>query len=333
MSDGLRLRPATELLRLATLLQASSVGRPMDELLERFEVSRKTMDRRLAAVDQAFPGRLESKTIDGKKYWSLRGGINTGLVGVDATELAALDTAIELLGRGRPDLQHALRDLADKVRALDSGARAQTETDAEALLEGQGIAARPGPRPRIDLAVVEVLREGLLGCLKVRIRYRSRIKREEKDRVVHPYGFLFGGRHYLVAEDAREKGLRLWSLSNVLEAELEEGAYFERDPDFDLRAWASRSFGVFQDEPVDVVWRFLPDAADEAAEYLFHPTQQLEPQPDGSLVVRFHAAGLWEMCWHAFEWRGRVEILEPRALRDEFARMLEAALETQRGAG
>ena len=225
---------------------------------------------------------------------------------------------------------YALRDLADKVRALQTGSKARLETDAEALLEGEGIAARPGPRPRIDLAVVEVLRDGLLGCLQVRIRYRGRIKGDETTRIVHPYGFLFGGRHYLIAEDAERRALRMFSLSNVLEAELLDG-YFERDEDFDLKAWASRSFGVYQEDPVDVVWRIAPEAADDASEYLFHPTQRIEREPDGSLLVRFRAGGLREMCWHAFEWRGQLEIVEPAELREEFVRMLEATLEAQRG--
>ena len=324
--DGPRYKNAAELIRLATTLQSSSYGLSMDQLLERFDVSRKTMERRRNAVAEAFPAKLEEETRDGKKYWRLRGGIDAGLVGVDATELAAIDTAIELLGRdGRPDQQQSLHDLADKVRALQSGSKARLETDAEALLEGEGIAARPGPRPKIDLAIVEVLRSGLLACLKVRIRYRARIKGDVTTRIVHPYGFLFGGRHYLIAEDAEARKLRMFSLSNVLEAELEDG-YFERDEEFDLREYASRSFGVFQEEPVDVVWRISADAADDAREYLFHPTQTTEVQPDGSLIVRFRASGLREMAWHAFEWRGELEILEPAALRDELVDMLESTL-------
>ncbi len=303
----------------------------MEQLVERFEVSRKTMERRLHAVADVFPAALLSETReDGRKYWRLEAGLNTGLVGADAVELTAIDTAVELVERdGRPDQAEALRNLAEKVRALRPGSKAAVETDAEALLEGEGIATRPGPRPRIDHAVVSVLREALLAFRKVRIRYRGRIKRDETERVVHPYGFLFGGRHYLVAEDADAKQLRMFSLSNINSAELVDGD-FERAPDFDLREYASRSFGVFQEEPVDVVWRFSPAAADDAREYLFHPTQTTELEPDGSLVVRFRAAGLREMAWHAFEWRGELEILEPPSLRAELVDMLESALAAHR---
>jgi hypothetical protein len=52
-----------------------------------------------------------------------------------------------------------------------------------------------------------------------------------------------------------------------------------------LRNYAQRSFGVFQENPVDVVQKFAPKAAVDAREFLFHPTQVMEPQRVESLIV------------------------------------------------
>ena len=57
------------------------------------------------------------------------------------------------------------------------------------------------------------------------------------------------------------------------------------------------------------------DAADRAADFLFHPDQTLEPQDDGSLIVRFCAAGWLEMAWHLYQWGDKVEVLAPEGLR------------------
>ena len=62
-----------------------------------------------------------------------------------------------------------------------------------------------------------------------------------------------------------------------------------RGEDFDLLAYAAQSFGVFQEEPIDVVLRFEPEAADDAARWMFHPTQRVEREPGGSLIVRFRS--------------------------------------------
>jgi predicted DNA-binding transcriptional regulator YafY len=64
------------------------------------------------------------------------------------------------------------------------------------------------------------------------------------------------------------------------------------------------------------VWRFAPEAAPDAADFVFHPNQVLEPQPDGALVVRFTATGDLEMAWHLYAWGDKVEVLEPKRLAE-----------------
>ena len=65
---------------------------------------------------------------------------------------------------------------------------------------------------------------------------------------------------------------------------------------------------------MDVVWKFTRKAAVDAREFVFHPTQVMEPQPDGSLIVRFRAGGLQEMAWHLFTWGDHVEVVKPKRL-------------------
>ncbi len=65
----------------------------------------------------------------------------------------------------------------------------------------------------------------------------------------------------------------------------------------------------------EVVWRFAAEAAERAAEFRFHPTQTVEPQDDGSLIVRFQASGWLEMAWHLYQWGDKVEVLMPEGLR------------------
>jgi predicted DNA-binding transcriptional regulator YafY len=91
-----------------------------------------------------------------------------------------------------------------------------------------------------------------------------------------------------------------------------------RPIDFDLQKYCQRSFGVFQndDEMSEVVLRFTPKAAARARQFEFHPTQTLEEREDGSVIVRFTAAGLLEMTWHLYTWGDQVEVLNPPVLRE-----------------
>ena len=99
---------------------------------------------------------------------------------------------------------------------------------------------------------------------------------------------------------------------------------FERDPAFDLQDYAKRSFGTFQEKPVQVVLRFDTVAARDASPSVFHPDQRVEENGDGSLTVRFKAGGIDEICWHLFTWRGSVTVEKPVRLRRRLAGMCES---------
>jgi predicted DNA-binding transcriptional regulator YafY len=65
----------------------------------------------------------------------------------------------------------------------------------------------------------------------------------------------------------------------------------------------------------DIVLRFDPSAAPDARTYLFHPTHTMIDEADGSLTVRFRAAGLLQIAHHLMTWGSTVAILAPDRLK------------------
>ena len=75
---------------------------------------------------------------------------------------------------------------------------------------------------------------------------------------------------------------------------------------------------------MDVVLRFTAEVKRDAAALLFHPSQSMEENADGTLTVRFTAGGLDEMCWHLATWGESVTVKEPDNLRQRLAAMCGA---------
>ena len=325
----MRLEKSEQLLHLALMMQASTEGIGLQEIQEEFEVGRRTAERMRDALLQLFP-HVEEMRPDGKtKRWRLPASAMAGLIQISAEDLAEMKTAIDLLKKENL-VQHAenLDRLWLKIKGrLRPESAASIETDLEALLEAEGHAMRPGPRPRINPHVLYILREAIKGFCKVRLTYHGRVKGDVTERVVHPYGFVYGLRHYLIAWCEEKKGLRSFSLPNIADITLIHVPY-RKDPTFDLQKYAERSFGVFQEDPYDVVWRFSAEVADAVREHHFHPSQQIEDQPDGSLIVRFKAGGWKEMCWYIMTWEGQAEILEPPHLKKAYAEMVTSLAST-----
>jgi predicted DNA-binding transcriptional regulator YafY len=311
---------AEEIIALATMAAGRHVGVTLDDVIERFRVSKRTAQRMLRVLEALFPDVAVDRDADGRKRWRLASGALRDLLTLSAEELAALELAAKTMQRSGMDGEaEDLRSLREKVMALVPRSHmTRIETDLEALLEAQGLAARPGPRQRIDRSILAAISEAIKACRILEVDYRARDETEPRPRRLTPYGLLTGLRRYLVARPAKypDSPMRLYVVENIGAARVGEEP-FERDPAFDLQAFADRAFGVFQNEEEfgEVVWRFLPGAAAHARSFQFHPSQQLEDAADGSLVVRFWAAGHLEMCWHLYAWGDQVEVLAPDRLR------------------
>jgi hypothetical protein len=75
---------------------------------------------------------------------------------------------------------------------------------------------------------------------------------------------------------------------------------FQRLEDFNLCGYAAQSFGVFQEKPFDVVLRFVPETAEDAARWQFHPTQSTVRETDESLVPSRLVAATGTAGWARF---------------------------------
>jgi predicted DNA-binding transcriptional regulator YafY len=316
---ALRYERIKDVLQLALDMQGSAWGISLQEIQDKFGVSRRTAERMRDAVLQVLPHAEEVDTGDRTKRWRVPGRTLNGLVGFSAAELAELQSAIVLMKRDNLMPQaDLLGSLESKVRSLvKPETRWRIELNLEALTEAEGLAMRPGPRPIIRPELIDSIRDAIMGPVKIRLHYRARDTLKLSRQIVCPYGFLYGNRHYLVAfnMNPQVRDYRLFVLSCIEKVDVTDWP-FERRKDFSLETYAEKSFGVFQEDSFDVAWRFTPDAADDAREFLFHPSQTMEDQSDGSLVVHFHAGGGQEMAWHLFTWGDSVEVLEPLHLRE-----------------
>ena len=311
---------AQRLIEVATFVASHRMGVTVDDVRGRYRTSKRTAQRLLHTLELQFPDAECGFDEDGRKRWKLRTGALRDLLTLSSDELAALDLSIETLKRNAQGVEAAqLESLREKIIALVPPNRlSRIETDHEALLEAQGLAARPGPSARLASDIASTISVALKASQRLRIVYLSRGAASANSRVVEPYGVLIGTRRYLVAKPKSDPSgpMRHYVAESIQSAQL-TGEFFERDRNFKIDLHAQKAFGVFQNEAEidDVIWKFNPEAADHARCFVFHPAQVLEDRPDGSLIVRFRASGHLEMCWHLYMWGDKVEVLAPKSLR------------------
>jgi predicted DNA-binding transcriptional regulator YafY len=305
-----RYHRVEDIIQLARALQVPGPGLCLEDIQQRFDVGRRTAERMREAVDRLYPGMTSAKGSDGRKYWRLPTGEANQLVCWLREEVDALAHAIRDAERSGDATQaRALAALYDKVEALGAAGADRAEDEPDAA----------GPMAALGRAIV-LDREIVL--------HRNRRHGEPITTRARPYGLLGGPRPLLVAVDAGSRSPRLHALEEIREVRLLE-TRFERDPNVDLRRFAANAFVPFEEPPVELCWRFAPEAADDALEYEFHPDQQIDQRADGSIDVRFQADSLVEMAWHLFAWGDRVQTQEPPVLNHHFGAMMQRALATR----
>lgn len=309
---------AMDLVTLAQMAAAQRRGVSLDDICARFKISHRTAQRMTHALEASFANVTSDDGPDLRRRWRITG----------ASELARLrprqETALEALeiaarsAREDGRLRHAraLEETLDWISAtLDPRASVRAEADAEAVLASIGQVARPGPKVKLLPGVMDEIIEALRGPFRLRIVYN---RPDAPVRVIEPHGVLLGPRPYLVArQPGRSPKLIQFRVDRIQAATCLEDS-FALEPGFSIDKYAARAFGAHQTEGQydEVIWKFTPEAADRAAEFHFHLDQVLDWQADGSLVVRFHAAGWLEMAWHLYQWGDKVEVLAPAGLRD-----------------
>jgi predicted DNA-binding transcriptional regulator YafY len=156
-----------------------------------------------------------------------------------------------------------------------------------------------------------------------RVRIASSRQRPDGDirvtrRVVSPQYMEpnpWGRACYLIADDELTNTTRTFKLERITEAQLTNDR-FERPPDPNTPAQLARAWTVSNEEPSRVRLRFHDKVAHRALENRWHPSQQEEVLPDGTVELCFEVAGTLEITPWILTWG---EVLEPAVLRERLA--------------
>ena len=290
-------------------MQDADEGVSLKDIMEKYGVSLRTAIRMKDAIAEKYTQLKEISGQYNTKRWSLPKGTGREMISFSMEEIHALQNAVKLMSAKNMIDSQYIETAVHKIKALiGKDAINRIEPDAEALLEAEGYAFRPGPKIIINVANLKQLRHAIIACHRIRIKYDSEHNKDWRE--IFPYGFLYGNKHYLIAWDPSKRKMCHFNLNKIKEIEVLK-SYIKRYPHFSLKQFSEQAFGVYQEKPFDVEWLFDAEVADSAAQYTFHPKQEAIRNPDGTLTIKFRAGGAREMDWHLYTWGGHVKVIKP----------------------
>lgn len=159
---------------------------------------------------------------------------------------------------------------------------------------------------------------------KVHLWYQKPNVSEIKEYVFCPYFIevgAIGQSIYTIGEIRPEEKLRTFKLERIKRIE-EVSESFEIPVSFNPQELLGDAWGIwYSDEvPVEVVLKFSPRVAQRIGETRWHPGEQVETSPDGSLIWKAKIDEPKEMLPWIRGWGKDCEVLAPYILRDEIIR-------------
>jgi len=162
---------------------------------------------------------------------------------------------------------------------------------------------------------------------RVDMLYWTASRNETTRRDFDPYELaLIDDGWYAVGYCHYRLSIRMFAIQRVKSVR-ETGETFDRPAAFRLAEYLEGSFRAIRgDGDHAVVLQFSPELARRVGERTWHPSQKLEHQPGGSLILRFRVNDLREVKRWIMAWGADCRVVEPEELResivDELNRML-----------
>jgi predicted DNA-binding transcriptional regulator YafY len=292
-------------------------GVTVDELAEETEVDRRTIYRDLAVINEAgYP--LVSERVNGKKiYRFLTRFKDVPPISFSLQELMTLSflrSQLDFL-KGTP-FQQDMESVFGKINSvLPPRYAAHMERIA-----GVSTPLLQGRRDYEKFSdVLKVVREALLYQYTLSMQYKTASDGRQSEYVVDPYTLVsYKGGLYLLGFAHNRKAMRTFAVERICSAEMSRDR-FEIPEDFKPEKHFGSAFGIVEEKSMTVAVKLSPSVAHAVQDRIWHPSQKIEKENDGSIILKFEAGGMMEIISWVLSYGNNAEILEPADLRKEVA--------------
>lgn len=314
-----------EVIRQWTILRELEASRRLtiDEMAGKTGVTTRTIRRDLEALQSAgFP--LFDESHDGKKYWLLeqkafRRLETTGFTFAELSALYFSRTLVECLAATpfRKDVASAFERLA---AALTPGMR-QFLDRLPLVFQAK---AEPGAHPASARGrEIGQLLDATLQHRRVSMRYHSFSSDREKEYVIEPYRVVFAhGALYVVAFVPEYGQTRTFAVDRIKSLSVTEERF---EPSESEEPAFAHSLGVHHGAPEQIRIAFEPAVARYVRERVWHPSQEVEEQPAGGIVLTLNVSNDFALRSWILGFGALARVLTPASLAAQIALELEQA--------
>jgi len=140
---------------------------------------------------------------------------------------------------------------------------------------------------------------------------------------LQPYSILFhAGSIYIIGFQPYYENWLYLALHRIQDIEMTENS-FERSTDYNLQEFLKDNFGIWREDPVDIVIRFDDLVANTIQERIWHHSQTIRRLDNGSIELNMQVGPSEELIAWILRWGTHAEALKPDSLRKRIQSIFE----------
>jgi predicted DNA-binding transcriptional regulator YafY len=311
--------------RIINTLIYSKWGKTASELADKLDAGHRTVYRDLEALEKAgFP--IYNERIEGRHVWKMEEAFKNQIpIPFAFTELMALYFSGDMLkALHNTVFYESLDSLAKKIKTV---LPAKLHKSLENKRKAFSVQKKHYKDYGSFKEIIDKAMNAAQDHKRVKIVYQALGTKIETRRTVDPYRLWFANEtFYLVGYCHLRQEIRFFVLHRIKSLTLTDEE-FAIPEDFDFDAMIRGSFGVIRGKPETVRILFEKEVAGYIQERIWHNSQRLHPQADGSLIFEADIAINKEIRSWILNWGGNAKVLHPghlaREIQNEISKMAD----------
>lgn len=314
MADTRQIVRQLDILRV---LASRHNGASIRDLVDEFDVTRRTIERDLNDLSEAgFP--LYTEKQGRLNLWKLLHDTRMPPLNFPVGELIAL-TYIDGIIEGTPFRREFAKTLNRIRTTLPEKMGAFLE---QAAYHPQVRGQKAQVTPRIFHEAHRAISDRRI-C---NVTYRAIAAGKSKTYPIMPFRFLY---HYdgvyLLCRNRKYGDLLTLAAERIQDLEVTTES-FEDSVDSEIEEQLHQAFGVVLESPISVRVRFSAHQAPYIKQRMWHPSQEVKELGDGRIILSFDAGGRYEIKSWILSHGASAEVLAPASLREEIIEEIEKNL-------
>ncbi len=308
------------LIEIWLLLAANPAGYTIKELADRFGVNIRTVYRDMVALGED----LKVPVYNDKKWWKIHESRILPPIRFTLPEALNIFLAARLMlrysHRYDPNVDATFTKLSAVLPPALAGQVRKTMDWMRKL-----------PRDEKHMRTLAIVAEAWVSQRRLKIIYRPLAAQRATERVIEPYYIepaAPGHASYVLGYCHLKDSIRTFKIERIEAAELTDETY-SIPPDFDANEYLGSSWGIVVEGEVKTIRLKIvdPEIMRIMEETVWHPSQVLEKQKDGSMIMTLRVTDTVDLYSWILGWGEKIEVLEPKRLREEVRNTVEAMRE------